>query len=1013
MSRGRFCAGHCMTGGRLAWFVAGAGVVVLAVLAGLVVREALTFNLEARYLSREAASMRYGAEPGPSPRIRFPLFGPADERLGYTLLPEFSRRLDMQGYACVRQARISPQMAHWADLGYNLPYHEKTRGGLRLLDDTGATLYEHLQPRRQFSGFGDIPAALRDSLLFIENHELLAPHPRDRNPAVEWFRLVQALIDKLEQEIFPGHDVPGGSTLATQIEKFRHSPNGLTLTVRDKWQQMVSASMRAYLDGPDTLNARRRLVLDYLNSVPLSATAGFGEVNGLPDGMWAWYGLDYRELTERLRAQRIDARTGMLFKHALSLVIAQRKPSYFLISNRNALDALTDFYLRLLARRQVISPQLRDVALQSALRFRPTAAVRPRDFVAQKAANALRNQLATLLGVPSLYRLDQIDLTVNTEFNAAVQQRVTRFLSSLNDVQTSQQLGLYGWHLLQPGDDLKHILYSFTLYERTPQGAALRVQADNLDQPFDINRGAKLELGSTAKLRTLVTYLEIITALHDRLQQQDGASVVVQDAAADDPISVWATQWYHSSSDHSLTAMLDAAMERTYSANPDVTFFTGGGVHHFVNFDKREDHMIMNLWQATSDSVNLVYIRLMRDIVHYYIAHMPGVAGSILQDVRNPERRTYLEKFADREGQEFMLRFYRKYRNRSPQQIDAILFDEVHPSARRLAALYRYLAPDGSIQGFELFLRSRALNPLSDARVAALYNEFAPGRWSLNDLGYIIQIHPLELWLAAYLRNHPGATFGQAVAGSHDQRIEVYNWLFRAGRKDAQDQRIRSLLEVEAFAMIHQDWKRLGYPFDSLVPSYATALGASADRPAALAHLMGILVNDGISLPERSIDRLDFAAGTPYETDFALRSTSGQRLLPVELTRVVRRAIEGVVQSGTAVRMKDAFRAADGTPVEVGGKTGTGDNRFDTFDAQGNVLTSRVVNRTATMVFFIGDRFFGTMTAVVRGEAAGDYHFTSALAVQLIADMGPWLLQPFDAASAGPLRRGVPPVSAE
>jgi hypothetical protein len=35
----------------------------------------------------------------------------------------------------------------------------------------------------------------------------------------------------------------------------------------------------------------------------------------------------------------------------------------------------------------------------------------------------------------------------------------------------------------------------------------VRVQTDSTDQPFDINEGSKLELGSTAKLRVLTTYL--------------------------------------------------------------------------------------------------------------------------------------------------------------------------------------------------------------------------------------------------------------------------------------------------------------------------------------------------------------------------------------------------------------------------------------------------------------------------------------------------------------------------
>jgi hypothetical protein len=52
---------------------------------------------------------------------------------------------------------------------------------------------------------------------------------------------------------------------------------------------------------------------------------------------------------------------------------------------------------------------------------------------------------------------------------------------------------------------------------------------------------------------------------------------------------------------------------------------------------------------------------------------------------------------------------------------------------------------------------------------------------------------------------------------------------------------------MEAFVEIHTAWKRVGYPFGYLVPSFATAIGSSADRPAALAELVGIILNDGFA----------------------------------------------------------------------------------------------------------------------------------------------------------------------
>ena len=36
----------------------------------------------------------------------------------------------------------------------------------------------------------------------------------------------------------------------------------------------------------------------------------------------------------------------------------------------------------------------------------------------------------------------------------------------------------------------------------------------------------------------------------------------------------------------------------------------------------------MDLWEATSNSVNLVYIRIMRDIVRYYASARPAVSGT-------------------------------------------------------------------------------------------------------------------------------------------------------------------------------------------------------------------------------------------------------------------------------------------------------------------------------------------------------------------------------------------------
>src|SRR5690606_30281168 len=157
---------------------------------------------------------------------------------------------------------------------------------------------------------------------------------------------------------------------------------------------------------------------------------------------------------------------------------------------------------------------------------------------------------------------------------------------------------------------------------------------------------------------------------------------------------------------------------------------------------------------------------------------------------------------------------------------------------------------------------------LDQTRLRALYRRYAPGAFDLPDTGYIARVHPLELWLVGFLSAHPGASFAEAVEASRAERQAVYRWLFRTRAKSAQDQRIYTILEVEAFLDIHRRWVRLGYPFPHLVPSLATALGSSGDRPAALAELMGIIVNGGIRRATVRIDGLHFAARTPFETVF-------------------------------------------------------------------------------------------------------------------------------------------------
>ncbi len=366
-------------------------------------------------------------------------------------------------------------------------------------------------------------------------------------------------------------------------------------------------------------------------------------------------------------------------------------------------------------------------------------------------------------------------------------------------------------------------------------------------------------------------------------------------------------------------------MQRRYSASPAEGFFTGGGLHYFSNFDPADNGRILTVSEAFRRSVNLVFVRLMRDIVSYQMERVPGASLAVLKDLDNPNRSRYLARFADMEGSEF------------------------------------------------------------SAAVLSQTPRCGPGRGSGRPRrpGPPWRVHPLERWLLEYLVRHPGAGLAEVIGASAPERQAAYEWLFNTKRRaEAQNKRIRIVLERDAFVEIHRAWKKLGFPFDSLTPSFAAALGSSGDNPAALAELAGIILNDGVRYPSVRIRELHFAAGSPVDTILEPKGSPAERVLSPDVAAILRRELFQTVESGTARRAYRSVILSDGTVLPVGGKTGTGDNRVVAVGRGGRRIGSSVKNRTATFVFILGDRFFGTITAYVPGEAAGNYGFTSSLPVQ-------------------------------
>lgn len=847
------------------WAAAGIGLALFAHW------EMSTAALESRFFSTLATKMKYSVEPGRSSLITFPNTGPFDRRYGYSRVPQFTKRLEERGFKYRSQARFTRTLAFMSNLGVPPPYHEPAVAGLVIEGAKGRPLYDAMGARKTFAKFEQVPGDVVRCLLFIENRELALGKSPYSNPAIDWSRSAKGMLVYAASRLGFPTPVQGGSTLAVQMEKYRHSPEGRTTSAAEKLRQMMAASLRVYQDGPETTDERGRIVLDYVNTVPLGAAPAYGEVFGLDEGLRVWFGQEPEKVYGALAGAKTTKTKARALKQVLALICAVRAPTRYLVADRPALEERVDRYAKLMGTRGILDADLAELVVKTPLKFAPAASQRYRTQT-DKATVLVRKRLVNLLAVRDLYELDRLHINVHTTIDADLEHDVTRFFHAMSTPEFVDSMGLRGPRMIGNADP-RGVVYSMILRERTPSGDVVRVHADNVDGPFDVNEGTKMELGSTAKLRTLVHYLTLVSDLHSTLGALSTDALDKRVTTARDPITLWAAGVMQKIPGIPLDQFLTLALERKYSASPWEVFFTGGGFMTFQNYEPDDNGKILSIREAAVHSTNLVFVRLMRDLVRYHEARLPYDAARIMGKDDDPERLRMLREISRDEG-----------------------------------------------------------------------------------------------------------------------TSEQMAWLFRTRNRSARDNRLRARIERDAFTRMTPYWRRLGFPFSRLVPSYATAIGSSSDQPSALADLMGVLSNDGVRRPPALIQQISFAADTPYETTLeAPVPSSADLLMPPEVARATRAVLGEVVERGTAARLRGVFVDSTGAPIWLGGKTGTGDNRFEKFGRGRQLLSSRAVSRTAAFAFCLGDRYYGVITASVLGPKADQYTFTSVLPVETLRLLAPTL----------------------
>ena len=98
-----------------------------------------------------------------------------------------------------------------------------------------------------------------------------------------------------------------------QLEKFRHSPKGAQNRPLKNTASLLAQASRLTAKG-GILAWRERIIVDYFNTVPLAAAPSYGEIHGLGEGLFAWFGMQLTDVVSALKAPGLTPAKVRAFK---------------------------------------------------------------------------------------------------------------------------------------------------------------------------------------------------------------------------------------------------------------------------------------------------------------------------------------------------------------------------------------------------------------------------------------------------------------------------------------------------------------------------------------------------------------------------------------------------------------------------------------------------------------------------------------------------------------------------
>lgn len=731
-------------------------------------------------------------------RVKTPpvVTGPYAVRTDYANITQRMETLKSKGWKTSEQNEYDVHSMLGMDL--HLQYEKKAQTGLTLLDDQNKTLYSQQYPKNIAPSLESIAVDIVETLCFVEDKDVCDPDmPTNANPAFNGLRVGKAFLQSAH--ILPGHS--GASTLAVQYDKFMNSPNGQTVdpitgrkSFPEKIRQWGSASRDAYASGPDTRNARKKIILDYLNAAPFAGAPGWGEVHGIADALGAFYGTSVEETSHVLSLPRDNMSDDQLkevavaYRQVLSLVMSLKMGSKYMntpAGYESLQDRVDNYIPHMVEKGHIKDPRFADMLLRTRLKHQdlykksvgPAAEHAPR----HKAVDALRIEIAEALGLDLtkdgiMHDMDKFDLKVSTTIDKAANDEIRQLLHSLKDPEVAKKYGITGDKKANPAL-LDEIVFSFLYYKSNEQTNDKVVQVDTNTGWLDVSQGTQLQMGSTMKPWFVEAALRgFIYEAHKKYESLSPEELKAEIARPHGPLTLWTLQHLATErEDKSVTGTLETFVFqlKKYSTNPNEMFFTGGGMHRFKNYRREDDSAgAVTLALAMEKSHNLPHVRLVMDMIKDAQIEMLHADPSIYTDMNHPMRAHYVEMNAHTEGIKHLSRYWHAYKGKTPEQIaDALVNSPRKKGAKvdrnpvQAAVIFRSIFPDAPYEEFESYVARNNVKMTPKTDLRKVYDTYSPDKFtlerkkdperkinylSLMDRGYLAGINELALVVAIH-----------------------------------------------------------------------------------------------------------------------------------------------------------------------------------------------------------------------------------------------------------------------